>query len=123
VHVLRWLIERWAWTGYAPDSLGDKYLQLCRAILRRRQVQALYAARPVLFCPHALGFCRGEAYVLAYRHGNSGDNHNGSNGSDPGWLWIRIVDLHGIRTRTGPWVSGSSPAPPLTGFEAEVRAT
>ena len=115
---LKWLSERWG-AGYAPDSLGEKYLQLCRAILQRRQVLALHPDGAMLFCPHALGFCRGEAYVLAYRHGKSNGAHNGS---DPGWLWIRIVDLHRVRTRAGSWVSGSSPAPPLTGFEAEVRA-
>jgi len=113
----KWLSGRWG-ARYASDSLGEKYLQLCRAILRRRQVKALLSSNPILFCPHALGFCRGDAYVLVYRH----DKSNGhSNGSDNGWLWVRIVDLHQVRTRAGPWLSGSSPAPPLTGFEAEVR--
>jgi hypothetical protein len=120
VHFLRWLWDRLGWTRYAPDSLGDKYLHLCRAILHRRQVQAVHSARPVLFCPHALGFCRGEAYVLAYRHGESeATDHSRSDG---GWVWIRIVDLHGVRMCPGPWRSGSSPAPPLTGFEAKVQA-
>jgi hypothetical protein len=109
------------WTPYAPNSLGDKYLKLYRAIQQRRRVSALLGREPIVFCPHVLGFRRAAPYVLGFAISTAhATEARGAAGE--GWCWIAVADLHNVRTHTGPWCSGPPPMPPFEGVEIQIKA-
>ncbi|HTU00951.1 MAG TPA: hypothetical protein VMG58_04010 [Candidatus Sulfotelmatobacter sp.] len=115
---LRQLFRDW-WAPYAPDSLGDNYLKISRAILRRRPVSARLGQEVMIFCPHALGFRRAEPYVLALampatRAGGT------QRDTGPAWRWIAVAGLCDIKMHGGHW-STAPPMPVFEDFEIAVK--
>src|ERR1700761_4280939 len=79
------------------------YALFRHAILTEQQVTCLYEGRKRELCPHIIGTNRaGEEVVLAWQFGGE------SSGQLPQWRCLRLANVSGSRTRTGPWFAGGS---------------
>src|SRR6195256_2204573 len=73
------------------------------ALLGEQQVICSYDGRFRELCPHIIGTNkRGEEVILAWQFAGQ------SSGKLPQWRCLRLADVRGARSRSGPWHEGSS---------------
>jgi hypothetical protein len=80
--------------------MDDAYDLICRAIVERKQVQALFDGRPRRFCPHAIGHRDGQPRALCFQF--DGYSSRGlPRGGD--WRCLALDRLTEISLHDGPW--------------------
>lgn len=81
------------------------YDVLREAIVKRRQVVAVYRGLPREFCPHVLGTKNGEAHCLGYQFAGMSTSGPIAPGSTEGWRCFIVAELSAVAARDGPWFS------------------
>jgi len=73
------------------------------AVVKRRQVRAVYDGLPREFCPHVLGTKDGEAHCLGYQFGGQSSAGPITPGSTGNWRCFVVAKLTHVSLQEGPW--------------------
>ncbi len=89
----------------APDEPRPvtSYGLLRDAVVKRRQVRAVYDGLPREFCPHVLGTKDGEAHCLGYQFGGQSSAGPITPGSTGNWRCFVVAKLTHVSLQEGPW--------------------
>ncbi len=79
------------------------YELLREAILKRRQVWAVYHGLPRAFCPHVLGTKGSEQHCLSYQFAGETTSGAITPGSPDNWRCFTVDGLAQVSLREGPW--------------------
>jgi hypothetical protein len=93
------------------------YGLLKEAVLSKKQVTATYDGHLREFCPHALGWKKGEAYCLAYQFGGHSSTGPVVPGSPHNWRCFVVSRLSDVRLREGDWHSCATRGAPSQCFD------
>src|SRR2546428_13715170 len=96
--------------GAASDELRTMkpYDLLKEAILKHRQVVAVYHGLPREFCPHVLGTKDGKEHCLAYQFGGQSSTGPIVPGSTDNWRCFLVSELSDVSLRDGLWFSAGN---------------
>jgi hypothetical protein len=92
----------------------DNYALIRDAVVRKRQVIAIYHGRRRELCPHVLGTKRGRRQALFYQFGGESQSGLGPLGSATNWRCIPVDELSDVRTRDGQWFTADDHSRPET---------
>ena len=79
------------------------YALLREAMVRRRQVRAVYDGLPREFCPHVLGANDGEAHCLGYQFAGQSTTEPITPGSTGNWRCFVVAKLAHVSLHEGRW--------------------
>jgi hypothetical protein len=110
------------------QTVEDIYKLVWTAVANKKPIEAIYQARPRLFCPHRLGRNReGQLRVLCYQYGGESRSGLRPPGSPENWRCVALEKLSRVRLVESAWHTAPNHSRPAscmtdTDIDAEDRS-
>jgi hypothetical protein len=106
------------------QTVDEIYQLVWSAVSKKQPIQAIYAGRTRLLCPHRLGRNRrSQLRVLCYQYGGESGSGLQSIGSEQNWRSLVLERLSRVKPIEGPWRTAPNHSRPASCvIEADIDA-